>query len=89
MIADAVEQVHPIAQGKSITLTFNLPPKLPTVFIDGDMIRRVLINLIENSVKYTPNEGAVSVLAQEENDQVIVSIQDNVPASPKRNARES
>ena len=83
LIADAVEQVHPIAQGKSITLTFNLPPKLPTVFIDGDMIRRVLINLIENSVKYTPNEGAVSVLAQEENDQVIVSIQDNGPGIPE------
>jgi glucose-6-phosphate-specific signal transduction histidine kinase len=55
------------------------------------MIRRVLINLIENSVKYTPNEGAVSVLAHEENNQVIVSIQDNGPGIPEaeRNGRES
>lgn len=83
LIAEAVEQVHPIAQGKSITLTFNLPPKLPTVFIDEDMIRRVLINLIENSVKYTPNEGTVSVLAHEGKGHVIVSIQDNGPGIPE------
>lgn len=83
LIAEAVEQVNPIAQGKSIALTSELPSTLPSVFIDEDMIRRVLINLIENSVKYTPNEGAVSVLAQEENNQVIVSIQDNGPGIPE------
>lgn len=83
LIIEAVEQVHPIAQGKSIALTSELPSKLPSVFIDEDMIRRVLINLIENSVKYTPNEGAVSVLANDDNGHVTVSIQDNGPGIPE------
>jgi PAS domain S-box-containing protein len=83
LIAEAVEQVLPIAQGKSIALTMQLPPQLSPVFIDEDMIRRVLINLIENSVKYTPNEGAVSVIAHNHEDHVIVSIEDNGPGIPE------
>jgi PAS domain S-box-containing protein len=76
LILEAAEQVHPLAEGKGITLRFDLPLRLPVVSVDADMIRRVLINLIENAVKYMPGEGTITAAARVDGGHVVVSIAD-------------
>jgi signal transduction histidine kinase len=49
------------AQEKNIELTFNLPAKLPVITADRDKIMVGLHNLVSNALKYTPNDGAVTV----------------------------
>ena len=50
---------------------------IPPVRADPNTLRRVLINLIENSVKYTPDGGLITLSARDEGDFATVSVKDN------------
>jgi PAS domain S-box-containing protein len=52
------------AENKSITITKEVPVDLPKVYGDGDRIEQILINLINNSIKFTPEGGNVHVSAR-------------------------
>ena len=52
-----IDAVHPMADSRHQTLINRFPKKLTSVWVDVDMIRRVLINLMENASKYTPPGG--------------------------------
>ncbi|MBM4422964.1 MAG: GAF domain-containing protein [Chloroflexi bacterium] len=80
---DAIQQVQSTAQGKGIALKNDLPAWLPSVRVDADMIRRVIINLIENAVKYTPGSGTVTVTARGDSNEAVVSIADTGPGIPE------
>jgi NtrC-family two-component system sensor histidine kinase KinB len=79
LIAEAVEEIHPTAEARGQFLRMNLATRLPTVSMDVDMIRRVLINLLENAVKYTRAGDHIDVTAMEADDQLRVSVRDNGP----------
>lgn len=55
-----------MAEGKSISLTFELPPKVPVLQGDRDKIAGALHNLLGNAIKYTPQGGSVTVRIEEE-----------------------
>ena len=60
-IEQALDQLHFLAEEKKLALTFEKPAEpLPAVLADTDRITEVLINLIGNAIKYTP-QGAVTV----------------------------
>jgi len=46
---------------KSQILEYDLPQNLPPVYADVELIRQVIINLIENAIKYTPKHGKISL----------------------------
>jgi len=46
---------------KGIQLAIQLPPKLPDLLVDERRVRQVLINLLNNAVKFTPDHGSVSL----------------------------
>ncbi|HEY45193.1 MAG: hypothetical protein AMJ88_14740 [Anaerolineae bacterium SM23_ 63] len=79
LITEAVEEVHPTAEAKGHVLKFDLAPNLPQVEIDIDMIRRVLINLMENAIKYTRSGGRIAITARAEDDHILVSVKDSGP----------
>jgi PAS domain S-box-containing protein len=82
LTADAIEQVASVAESKGIQLVNEVPRRLPMVDVDMDMIRRVVINLIENAVKYTPGEGTVTVAAKSGQKEMTVSVRDTGPGIP-------
>jgi two-component system sensor histidine kinase KdpD len=57
----------------------NLPPDLPLVPFDSMLIEQVLVNLLENTIKYTPTGSPVELSARRESDAVIVEIVDHGP----------
>jgi signal transduction histidine kinase len=77
LIAEAAEEVHPTAEAKGHLLQFNLQSKLKPVEIDEDMIRRVIINLMENAIKYTRSGGKIIVAAEEIEGAVQISVTDS------------
>ena len=66
-IPELVQEVFDVLQEKAqrgrVTLSQHIPPALPTVRGDRDRLHQVLINLIDNAVKYTPAQGQVTVTA--------------------------
>ncbi len=85
ILAEAVEEIHPVSEAKGQVLHFSLAPAdLPMIEMDVDMIRRVLINLLENAVKYTRGGGEISVSATRLSGQVCVSVTDTGPGIPPR-----
>jgi len=66
LIHNALEDVEPAVKGRKQTLLQDLPEELPSVWVDKDMARRVLINLVENSSKYSPTEGTIKIGARAE-----------------------
>jgi PAS domain S-box-containing protein len=83
LAAEAVEEAQPVAEGKGILLQLNLPLSLPTVEADADMIRRVVSNLLDNAVKYTPGGGSIRLMAGVEENSVVFTVADSGPGIPK------
>ncbi len=79
LIAEAVDEIHPTAEARGQFLRIDLPPRLSPVTMDVDMIRRVLINLLENAVKYTRAGDHIDVSAKIANEHLEVSVRDNGP----------
>ncbi len=58
-------------------LTCKLPPALPKVMVDPLRVERILYNLVENAIKYSPRGGEVKVTAAEKDGFVTVSVSDH------------
>ncbi len=79
---EAVDAVLPTAQTKKQEIDMQLSPDLPQVNVDAEMMKRVLINLLENAVKYSPAETKIILGAQENNSEVLIWVQDHGPGIP-------
>jgi PAS domain S-box-containing protein len=82
LIRKALHDVDPVAKGRRQELTADLPDDLPAIWVDEDMTRRVLINLMENASKFTPTDGKLSVGARHEDGWVHMWVSDNGPGIP-------
>lgn len=69
----------------NITLHYDMQPDLPLLYVDLDLARRIVTNLLHNAVKFTPENGAIMISAdvwQEEEGFVRVRVSDTGPGIP-------
>jgi len=80
----AVKQ-ETLAQQKEINLDIDLPTDLPLVWADIDLIERVMQNLIDNAIKFTPSGGKVTISSYVDDDtnSLFVSVADNGNGIPE------
>lgn len=64
LVKNVVTMLAPVATENGIILSAQLPPDLPLVAVDEEKIGRVLTNLLDNALKFTPAGRSVVVLAQ-------------------------
>jgi two-component system, OmpR family, clock-associated histidine kinase SasA len=78
-----VEDILVKADAKAQHLKMDVPPDLPYVHADSDHIRQVLINLLDNAIKYTPAGGMIKLCVLHRTTQKVqVSIMDDGPGIP-------
>jgi signal transduction histidine kinase/CheY-like chemotaxis protein len=76
VVAQAVATVRTLFDNTGLALTVSLPDDLPTVYVDPVRIRQILINLLNNAVRFT-EEGGVTVGARVEAEQLVVDVADS------------
>ena len=74
VVQDAVEGIK--RQSSAYQFTVSLPRKLPPVYADPLRLERILYNLLENAVKYSPQGGKIRVSVKPEKEQLIISVSD-------------
>ncbi len=84
LLQDVVEHLRGAAEKANITLTLDVAPDLPILLVDVDLMRRVVRNLLDNAIKFTPDDGSVRVWARRSADgrQVELGVSDTGPGIP-------
>jgi NtrC-family two-component system sensor histidine kinase KinB len=72
----ALALVEDRASHRGLSLTAEIPPDLPTISADPDRLQRVILNLLDNAVQYTPGGGRVSLTVTVRDAEVEVAVQD-------------
>jgi two-component system, OmpR family, clock-associated histidine kinase SasA len=71
---------------KSQTVEIDIPQDLPYVYADPERVRQVLVNLLDNAIKYTPAGGMITVAGLHRTTQKVqFSIGDTGPGIPEEN----
>jgi signal transduction histidine kinase len=82
IISEACELFRPVADEKRIELTYRLPDALP--FRGGKKkMQRIVTNILENAIKYTPEQGSVDVAAKAENGEIQITFNDTGVGIPE------
>jgi PAS domain S-box-containing protein len=77
VIREAVKYMSIEADKKGLSISLDIPQKLPKIKGDRDRLQQVLLNLLSNSIKYTPAGGKIAVTAEKTEDEIIVAVEDN------------
>jgi signal transduction histidine kinase len=88
LIQAAVDQLALFSRRKQMYVTVECPEYLPVVMADGGMIERVLVNLINNALKFTPAGRELTVAADFDDEFVYVRVRDTGPGIPKEYQRQ-
>ncbi len=68
LIAAALKQVTLLANARHLTLTAELSPDVPSLMADESKLVRTLVNLLSNSIKFSPEGGIVTLAVKSEHD---------------------
>lgn len=81
---EVLEQMADQFQEKHLKIEQDLPQDLPQVYVDEELIRQVIVNLLDNAIKYTPEEGTITVsILHRTTQKVQVSVCDTGPGIPE------
>ncbi|AUN98989.1 PAS domain-containing protein [Bacteriovorax stolpii] len=77
-LADEIAHNYP---NKKIHFSFDF--KVPTVMVDYNLFEQVMINLIDNAIKYSKNEGEVKISSSSQENSTMIEISDNGVGIPE------
>ena len=77
VISSVIKSEARSAEKRRHELRVEPQPDVPPVCADPKELRRVLSNIVENAIKYTPDGGRIILSAREEDSQVAISVTDN------------
>ena len=80
VVAEAIKHVHQRERGQKITVVHK--DELLLAKMDTRLIIQVIINILDNAMKYTPRDSLVTVITEKQNDKAVISIADNGAGIP-------
>jgi PAS domain S-box-containing protein len=84
LIKKSLSEVEHLAMKKQQQITSHISTSLPSIYGDNVLLQRALSNLLLNAIKYTPNEGKITVEASTSGEHMRFEVSDNgkgIPAS--------
>jgi signal transduction histidine kinase len=83
-VQEIVDAFRPAGEKRGIEVKSEGGPPIPGLYFDRDKMEKVLINLIGNALKFTPEGGTVAVRWEKGEDHVSVSVLDTGPGIPEK-----
>lgn len=77
IIEKAINSVSHKSNDNDIKITINIDKELPHIYVDKDLILQVLINLVDNAIKYNKKNGTVTITATPQENRIQVKIKDS------------
>ncbi len=84
-ITQMVTEIMPIAHSVGVELRAELPSNVEEIRCDEEELRRVVQNLLDNSLKYTPSGGSILVSMEQENGTTTIRVTDTGRGVPEEN----
>lgn len=72
----------PVAEDRRTALAFQIAPGIPPVPGDAARLRQVLVNLLTNALRHTPEGGRVTLSARPEQGQIVITVADTGEGIP-------
>ncbi|MEA2165896.1 MAG: two-component system, OmpR family, sensor kinase [Thermoanaerobaculia bacterium] len=76
ILADCVRGMRSVAQARGVSLTCSVPEDR-VIVADEELIHRLVLNLVENAVKFTPGGGRVSVALEDDGSRYVIRVTDS------------
>ena len=81
LVADVMRRARSLAMAKNLTLSAAIEPELP-IEADEALLRRMLLNLLDNAIKYTPEGGKISLECRKQGEEYTLGVSDTGTGIP-------
>jgi signal transduction histidine kinase len=76
VIAETINIIGQQAERNGLRLILNVAPQLPRIHADSRRVRQILLNLVSNSIKFTPEGGEIKISAAINDGELVLTIAD-------------
>lgn len=76
------------AEKDALVVEFHADENVPIAYVDNTMLERSITNLVDNAIKYTPNEGHVKVEVRHRNNDLLIMVSDDGYGIPTQYQRQ-
>ena len=83
LVKECCDVIQPKAAEAGISIQMNFSSKLPPIHADVDKIKQVLLNLLNNALKYNHPNGCITIKSWNDDEKITISIQDTGLGIPK------
>lgn len=77
LLDDVILKMKIAIEEKNHNLHLDVKPQLPSIYVDKDGIEQVILNILSNAIKYTPNNGDIYIIAYKRGNDIIITVKDN------------
>lgn len=82
LLRGIADDMATVVSNNEQSMTLALEPSLPLVWADEERLRQVILNLLLNAAKFTPQGGKIILRAKEKDAVLVVEVEDNGPGIP-------
>jgi PAS domain S-box-containing protein len=76
LLLDVEHKLRPAAENKRLSIRMELNPSIPPILASEGELYRVMVNLVENAIKYTPEMGSVAIRTRLDDALIVTEIMD-------------
>ena len=79
LISELLADIDVKARQKNITIKMEIPEDLPLVYVDKEQLQRVFFNLLDNAIKYSPDNSHIVISCKDIGESVLCVVEDSGP----------
>ena len=87
LVMSCVDELRPLAKDQGLSIDAHFNGTISEIAADRTAVRRVITNLLDNSLKFTPRGGAVNVYVSDEGNNAVIEVCDNGQGVPEEDKK--